>query len=67
MESILYVNSKMGAYPISSGLKKGGLYGRAYPHTFSMGVPPPPLIAISGGAKNEYMYYHSKKVVCVCL
>ena len=27
---------------IFANLKKGGLSGRAYPYTFSMGVPPPP-------------------------
>ncbi len=31
-----------GAFSIFVNLKKGGLSGRAYPYTFSMGVPPPP-------------------------
>ncbi len=36
-----YVTYKDSQNSISFGLKKGGLSGRAYPHTFSMGVPPP--------------------------
>ena len=30
-----------GVFPISAGLKKGGLLFIAYPYTFSIGVPPP--------------------------
>ncbi len=38
---LFYMSTQKGVYSISFGFKKGGLSGRAYPHTFSMGVPPP--------------------------
>ncbi len=37
-----YILWKWGVISIFANLKKGGLSGRAYPYTFSMGGPPPP-------------------------
>ncbi len=39
--SFLYFLWKWGVFSIFANLKKGGLSGRAYPYTVSMGVPPP--------------------------